>query len=104
MLSFLHKTGNLRARKAHLTPGVTTIDSRVNYNSPFFVTPSSNYKTYNNLSRNGAITFSNGIGQIYNLKDYDYAVIQPKIGNPSVVLYVNDPDVYVSRNDTWFLV
>ena len=103
MMSFLMKRGNLRARKAHLTPGVTTIDSRVNYSSPFFVTPSSNYKTYHKNS-NGVITFANNSGQIYKLKDYDYAVIQPKIGNPSVVLYVNDPDVYVSRNDTWFLV
>jgi peptidoglycan hydrolase-like amidase len=77
-------------------------EPRPNYNQSFFVTPASDYKQLRNPNQ-GVLSFANSKGNIYNLKDYDYAVVQPAVGNPAVVLYVNDPDVFVERNDTWFL-
>jgi hypothetical protein len=99
--SFYCPKASLTAKTAYVPPFAN--QHRVDYSAPFFTTPASEYKTYP-LSSNGVLTFSNRAGNIYKMRDYNYAVVQPANGNPSVVLYVKDPDVFVARNDNWFLV
>jgi hypothetical protein len=105
VMSNYNPRGNLVARKAYNTNTLYQTqnnDINVNYNAPFFTTPASNYKQYPATKDN--LVFANGQGQIFNVKDYNYAVVQPATGNPATVIVVNDPDVFVSRNDSWFLV
>ena len=101
--SFYSPKYPLVARKAYIPPDESAKYNRVNYAQSFFTTPSSNYKTYPAVNT-GELVFANREGQTFRVKDYDYAVINPAIGNPSIAIYLKDPDTYITRNDSWFLV
>ena len=48
------------------------------------------------------IEINTGNGQHISVKDYNYSVVQTNVGNPQMVIQVNQPDVKLERNTSLF--